>query len=495
MVVDIKNFRIEIHPLIKTLRLLSSLKHYTLIFFGLCLISACASNPTGGFDFVTMSESKEIELGTELNQQILQESPVYQDQQLQEYVNEIGQKLAAISHRPDIDYTFTVIDSPDINAFALPGGFIFINRGLMLYLNSEDQLAAVLGHEIGHVTARHSVRQQAASQTNNVLAGVLVVATGVSSLGETSSLLGGALLSGYGRDMELESDGLGAEYLASAGYDPLAMVEVIGVLKNHEDFTKRTSSGGVSYHGVFATHPRNDTRLQEVVGRANELAAENETTADPQVFRDMMDGLPLGQSTQLAGSDARNRYYQNLLNYTVVFSDGWSWNDTTTTLNASSADDSLSLDISVQRLQENKEPRLFIQDDLGIVGLQKTEALNQFGLQGYTGINPADNSRLAVVYYGPRAFIMTGADMSGNLSDESDTVILEAIRSFRPIAANERNIADPISIEYVRSDGKTYAQLAAENPFDANTEDLLRLYNGDYPRGEPVAGEWIKIVR
>jgi predicted Zn-dependent protease len=430
-----------------------------------------------------------------MHQQILQENPVYQNQELQEYVNEVGQKLAAVSHRPDIEYSFTVIDSPDINAFALPGGFIYINRGLMLYLNSEDQLAAVLGHEIGHVTARHSVRQQAASQSNSVLAGVLVVATGVSSLGETSSLLGGALLSGYGRDMELESDGLGAEYLANAGYDPLAMVEVIGVLKNHEDFTKRTSSGGVSYHGVFATHPRNDTRLQEVVGRANELARENDSTVDPQIFREKIDGLTLGASSQMAGSNARNRYYQNLLNYTLVFPDGWTWRDTTTTLNADSADNALSFNISVQRLQASKEPRLFMQEDLGLSGLRKTEILSQFGLQGYTGINPADNTRIAVVYYGPRAFIMTGSEVSGNLSDENDSILLEAIRSFRPIAANERNIANPISIVYVRSDGKTYAQLAAENPFDQYAEDLLRLYNGDYPRGEPVTGEWIKIVR
>ena len=472
-----------------------SLIKYIASLCSLYLLNSCAVNPTGGIDFVTMSESREIEIGTEMHQQILQENPVYQNQALQEYVNEVGQKLAAVSHRPDIEYSFTVIDSPDINAFALPGGFIYINRGLMLYLNSEDQLAAVLGHEIGHVTARHSVRQQAASQSNSVLAGVLVVATGVSSLGETSSLLGGALLSGYGRDMELESDGLGAEYLANAGYDPLAMVEVIGVLKNHEDFTKRTSSGGVSYHGVFATHPRNDTRLQEVVGRANELARENDSTVDPQIFREKIDGLTLGPSTQTAGSNARNRYYQNLLNYTLVFPAGWTWRDTTTTLNADSADNALSLNISVQRLQASKEPRLFMQEDLGLSGLRKTESLSQFGLQGYTGINPADNTRIAVVYYGPRAFIMTGSEMTGNLSDENDTILLEAIRSFRPIAANERNIANPISIVYVCSDGKTYAQLAAENPFDQYAEDLLRLYNGDYPRGEPVAGEWIKIVR
>lgn len=473
----------------------SLLRAIALGLSGSLLLSACAVNPTGGVDFVTMSESREIELGTELHEQMLQQTPIYRDQDLQEYVNEVGQKLAAVSHRSDIAYTFTVVDSPDINAFALPGGYIYINRGLIAYLNSEDQLAAVLGHEIGHVTARHAVRQQAARQTNSVVSVAAVIATGVGSLGETTNLLGGALLSGYGRDMELESDGLGAEYLANAGYDPLAMVEVIGVLKNHEDFTKRTSSGAVSYHGVFATHPRNDTRLQQVVGRANELAEGERQDVDPSIFRTKVSGLSLGPSMQIGGSEARNRYYQGLLNYTMVFPDGWSWDETTTTLNAIAADESLALNVNVQRLQQMKEPRLYIQDDLRIEELQKTEVLSQFGLQGYTGINPADNTRLAVIYYGPRAFVLRGSQTNGALSDENDNVLLESIRSFRPIAANERSFANPTSIQYVRSDGKTYAQLAAENPFDENAEDLLRLYNGDYPRGEPTAGEWIKIVR
>jgi predicted Zn-dependent protease len=380
---------------------------------------------------------------------------------------------------------------------ALPGGFIYINRGLLAYLNSEDQLAAVIGHEIGHVTALHYVRQIAASQTNSVLANVLVFATGMGSLGDTSTLLGNALLSGYGRDMELEADGLGAEYSTNAGYDPLAVLDVLGILKDQENFTKLTSSGPIPHHGVMSSHPRNDIRLQEVVGRATALAKQNQSgsNVDPQIFREKINGLALGQSSQMAGSEARNRYYQSLLNYTLVFPDGWSWSDTTTTLNANSTNDALSFSIGVQRLQELKEPRLFMQEDLNLSDLQKTESLSQFGLQGYTGINPADNSRMAVVYYGPRAFIMTGIEANSNLSDENDALLLEAIRSFRPIATSERNIADPISIQYVRSDGKTYTQLAAENPFDANTEDLLRLYNGDYPRGEPVAGEWIKIVR
>ena len=126
-----------------------------LIIFALSFLTSCAVNPvTGKQDFVVISENQEIQMGREYNAQILRQNPVYQDQELQDYVQDIGESLAAKSHRPNLIYRFTILDSPDINAFALPGGYIYINRGLMSYLSSEEELAAVLGHEIGHVTAR-----------------------------------------------------------------------------------------------------------------------------------------------------------------------------------------------------------------------------------------------------------------------------------------------------------------------------------------------------
>ena len=121
---------------------------------------------------------------------------------LQGYVQSIGESLAANSHRPNLVYRFTVLDSPDINAFALPGGYIYINRGLMAYLSSEEELAAVLGHEIGHVTARHSVRQYSQSQLMGVLSTAIEINSGRTA-GNLANLASGALLSGYGRDMEL----------------------------------------------------------------------------------------------------------------------------------------------------------------------------------------------------------------------------------------------------------------------------------------------------
>ena len=172
--------------------------------FLLSLLGSCAVNPvTGKQDFVMISENQEIQMGREYNAQILKQYPVYQDQSLQEYVQSIGESLALKSHRPELVYRFTVLDSPDINAFALPGGYIYINRGLMSYLSSEEELAAVLGHEIGHVTARHSVRQYSQAQLMGILSTAVEINSGRTA-GNLANLASGALLSGYGRDMELE---------------------------------------------------------------------------------------------------------------------------------------------------------------------------------------------------------------------------------------------------------------------------------------------------
>ncbi len=168
------------------------------------LSSGCATNPvSGGKDFVLMSEDQELEMGRQYHQEVLKEMPVYEDPELQAYVNRIGQELAKKSHRHNLIYRFTVLDSPTVNAFALPGGYIYITRGILAYMNSEAHLAGVLGHELGHVTARHSVRQQSTGTLIQILGAAATVGTGSRAVGDLSNMLGSALISGYGRKMEL----------------------------------------------------------------------------------------------------------------------------------------------------------------------------------------------------------------------------------------------------------------------------------------------------
>ncbi|HSX87643.1 MAG TPA: M48 family metalloprotease, partial [Pseudomonas sp.] len=202
-------------------------------------LASCAVNPaTGRTDFVMMSEQQELDLGRRYNQEILKQHPRYADEKLQAYVQQVGERVAKNSHRNRLAYQFTVVDSPDINAFALPGGYIYIHRGLLAYLNSEAELAAVLGHEVGHVTARHSVQQQSQASAWGILGQAVAIGTGVGAAGDLTNVLGSAVVRGYGRDMELEADGLGAQYLARSGYDPQAMIEVVRVLKNQEVFAR-----------------------------------------------------------------------------------------------------------------------------------------------------------------------------------------------------------------------------------------------------------------
>ncbi|NQD94203.1 M48 family metalloprotease, partial [Pseudomonas sp. CrR25] len=143
-------------------------------------LAGCAVNPaTGRTDFVMMSERQELDLGRRYSQEILKQYPRYADEKLQAYVQQVGERVARHSHRSQLEYRFTVVDSPEINAFALPGGYIYIHRGLLAYLSSEAELAAVLGHEVGHVTARHSVQQQSQSSAWNILGQAVAIGTGV----------------------------------------------------------------------------------------------------------------------------------------------------------------------------------------------------------------------------------------------------------------------------------------------------------------------------
>ena len=163
------------------------------------LLAACATNPvTGKSDFVLMSEEQEISLGRRYSSEIVKQMPVYEDPQLADLVQRVGEQLASHSHRPDLYYRFTVLDSTTVNAFALPGGYIYITRGMLAYLNSEAELAAVLGHEIGHVTARHSVRQQSTSTMTDLLGAVISVSTGIQGIDSLTNMAGTAIVRGYG---------------------------------------------------------------------------------------------------------------------------------------------------------------------------------------------------------------------------------------------------------------------------------------------------------
>lgn len=476
-----------------------------LLFLTAGLLGGCATNPvTGDPNLVMMSEDQELQIGREMHQQVLKQMGEYDDPELQRYVQVIGGKLAENSHRDDLVYRFTVVDSPDVNAFALPGGYIYITRGLLAYLNCEDELAAVLGHEIGHVTARHSVRQHATGTLAGLLGAIVTAQTGSRAVGDLSNVLGTAFVRGYGREHELESDRLGAEYLARSGYDPQAMIRVIEVLKNQElleqTLAEKEGREPRSYHGLFATHPANDVRLQEVVAAAESLAGERSGCARREEFLQQLDGLVWGDSAE-QGVRRGSAFYHGPMNFGLRYPDGWRIHNEPARLVATAPDNKAALLLSAEDVNRKIPPREFMQRRLGLRGLSQGEELQlEGGLQGYTALGQLPTkrgrvpARVAVIYHQQRAFVLVG--LSDDELAEVDPALLQAIRSFHPLNEEERQLAEPKRLQIITADaGTTLQTLARRSTIPNDPIEQLRLLNGLYPGGEPTAGQKLKVVR
>ncbi|MCX5876881.1 MAG: M48 family metalloprotease [Deltaproteobacteria bacterium] len=241
---------------------------FILSFFVLTLsfLSGCAVNPATGkseLAFYSMSEQEEVSLGKKAFPEAIQRMQgEYDDQRLKEYITAVGMRLAKVSHRPNLAYTFKVVNDSSPNAFAMPGGNIAITRGLLVALENEAQLAAVLGHELGHVTARHSVQNLQRGMLLNMGLQVLAVSssgTSYSGVARQAGQLAGSILdSSYSREQEREADRLGIDYMVKAQYSPKGAVEL-------QEFLAKKSGEGESkwMQGLFRTHPFSKERMSD----------------------------------------------------------------------------------------------------------------------------------------------------------------------------------------------------------------------------------------
>ena len=462
----------------------------------------CATNPvTGNPNLVLMSESQEIAIGKREDGNVRKQYSGYDDDLLQQYVNEVGQRLAKVSHRPGLDYQFLVVDSPEVNAFALPGGYIYITRGIMSYLNSEAELAGVLGHEIGHVTARHSVQQLSAHTAANV--GVSILQIFVPQAGgmigsNVINVLGGALLSGYGRDHELEADRLGAEYLARTGYDPQAMVKVVAVLKNQELFdaevAKAEGRQPRAYHGLFASHPDNDTRLQQVVGEAARFKQASVHTGQEEFLR-RTDHMIYADSPK-QGVLRNHHFYHAELGVTVSFPPGWQARNRPQNVVATGPQGEAIVDLRAGGPAKGT-PAEVLRRALKLSSSETVTPTTVNGMQAAivnttVGGRP---TRAICVFHGKAAYLLAGQARSAAGFQQYEKDIDATLMSFREITDEERAFARPLRLRVITaSPGLTFAALARKSPLGSYAEGHLRVINGRYPAGEPVAGQPLKIV-
>ena len=288
------------------------------------LFNSCATNPvTGKKDVILVSEGQELSMGQQADPQITSEFGLYPNETLQKFINDKGQQMAAVSHRSNIKYTFKVLDSPVINAFAVPGGYVYFTRGIMAHFNNEAQFAGVLGHEIGHVAARHSAQQQSKSILAQVgLVVGIIAAPELAQFAEAASQGVGLLFLKFGRDDERQSDELGVEYSTKIGYDAKEMADFFLTLQRNQE-----SSGAAGIPDFMSTHPNPGDRYNTVKQLAAETKQKTNAT-NLKVNRDsylrMIDGIIYGEDPK-QGFVENQVFYHPELKFQFPIPAGWQY--------------------------------------------------------------------------------------------------------------------------------------------------------------------------
>ena len=452
-----------------------------------------------------MTLEEEVKLGQAEHQKIIGKFGVYRDQELQDYIDKVGQRVAAESSRPEVEYRFTLLNDDLINAFALPGGFIYLTRGMLVHMNSESELAAVLGHEIAHVTEKHALRRETRGKGINVLNTVLAIGTGQSALYELGNIFGGSILLGFSRAFELEADEVGAQYMAKAGYSPTAMLNTIEILKAKDRIEiaqarKEKRKPRVS-HGT-SSHPDNDTRYKKAIIASEKLLVDYDDFIKADEFLEKLNGLAYGKSRQ-AGVVRKNTFYHPKLGIKFSFPESWRFETLRKGAMVVNEVGESSFTISTSRLARGATPASFTEEQLGL-NVREGREITIDGMPAYLGIaDKADSAygprpvRFAVIFDERKglAYLLRGAGKYDLRNIADDRNYIASIFSFDRMSREDFRSAKTPAVQVVRAEkDTTMEQLAEESPITNYALDTLRLINGLFPHGQPEEGQLIKIV-
>ena len=414
--------------------------------------SGCARNPvTGKSEISLVSESQEIEMGKAAAQDVAQSIGYVDDAQLQAYVNGIGQKMAALSERPQLPWEFHVVNDASVNAFALPGGFIFVTRGLLTHINNEAELATVMGHEIGHVTARHSVQQISKAQLATLGLGIgSILSPGIAKFANVAGQGLQLLFLKYGRDAERQADELGFKYALADNYDVREMSSVFVTLER----VSQVEGGGGKLPEWLSTHPAPENRVTATQARLDTLSKSlSNTIVNRDQYLQRIQGLTFGEDPR-QGFFEGNTFYHPDMRFQLTFPEGWK------TQNGASA---------VVGVSPNQDAIV----QLGLAGkASPQEAANQFlsqqGVQAGNGSTQSINGNPAATSYfqaqteqGPIAgvvsFISYGGQTFGLLGysgqanfNSYDPAFRQVIGSFQQLRDQSKLSVKPNRVELVR---------------------------------------------
>ena len=439
--------------------------------------------------------------GEKMYKEFVAKNQIYPDERWQEYVREIGARLLEQTADRRRKYHFHVLDNDQVNAFATGDAYIFVSRGLLAFIETEDQLAAVIGHEIGHVVGRHIRKRRVTDIAGKSIGLTAAILTGRGELmRDVSNPLTALLVSGYGREMELEADRLGGEFMARAGYDAKAIIDTVWVLKDQQLFSKRVAVKPVTYHGLNASHPRNDRRLHDAVAYARSLSTDEFRDPVDDIWS-LLDGLVFGDEAS-EGLVRDGTYYHGGLRIVVKFPDQWAVTAPKTRVTGTAPGGKAEGVITLARHESvrRKSPEEYVTDVLqrdDVVG----EELEINDMPAYIGEIDTSESNvqlqlIAVLYRGTDVFLFKGECGPQGDPKQFRERFRETVAGLRPMVAEDLQIANSQRIEVIVAEpGQTYASLAEDTSLRSDPEEMLRLMNADYPNGEPRAGDFIKIVR
>ena len=485
------------------------------------LLSGCATstvtNPVTGLQERTvMSVASEIAEGKKAHAQVLQEYGAYPDAKLQAYVNDLGQRLASQSERDQLEWHFTVLDSPEINAFALPGGYVYVTRGIMAYMESEADLAGVIGHEIGHVTARHGSQRATRQQTAGLsvlaatLLGVALEGAGVPGagqvIGQVSQSVAAGYIASYGREQELQADQLGAEYLSRSHYDPRNMVDVIKVLKNQERFADDTARAEgrtpPPHTNWLASHPSNDQRLEQVTQIADGYKGTYSDEGRNRYLQ-AINGMTYGESREQGLTRGQN-FYHETLGIALTAPAGWKIQNSTEAITLVNGEGTAGLVVKLMPAKAGSSHDEIARNVLApISGRADPLTLNGLSATHYVGMRNNQNGEAqsfeATIVSGPNAqnYLLGYAAKDAQALQRAYWQMRNAEGSFRALTAADRAAARPWAVKTVPYPGGSaggFASLAKKSPLAQAPEQQLRLINGVYAGGEPKAGQLVKVV-
>ena len=458
-------------------------------------IASCARNPvTGKNELSLVSESQEIQMGQQAAQEVAQTIGFVENPALQEYVAGIGKRMAAKSERPNLPWEFHVVNDAAVNAFALPGGFIFVTRGLLAYMNNEAELASVLGHEIGHVTARHSVQQISKAQLATLGLGLgSILSSDIAQFAGLASQGLGVLFLKYGRDAENQADQLGFKYALGLNYDVREMANVFQTLG-------RASGGGEGRLPEWlSTHPNPENRVARTLERLDTLRTSlANAVVNREQYLEHIKGLTFGDDPRQGFFEGTTFYHPDM-RFQVQFPEGWKTQNTPAAVVAVSPQEDAIIQLA---LAGNTPPREAASKFLSQEGIQpgqgSTQTIN--GNPAATSYFQAQTQQgvieglVAFVAYGGRTFALLGYTPQGKLGTYDDE-LRRTISSFDQLRNSAALSVQPAKLELVKLPREmTLAQFYQTYPSTASIEELAIINELEGPESVIPRGRIVKRV-